>query len=217
MAVSEFDTKPGPVGRPRRNGNVRGNTRDEILDAAEEIVATLGGQALTLDAVYRKAGVSKGGLLYHFPTKEALIDGMVERYMARSFAAEDTLRAELAPGGDMASRGTIANIALDDPGADRVSAALLAAVANDLDRLAPVRAQVRRRFEEMQDSPVGFEAAAIVELAVTGLTILELLRLRPLSGPERHRVLSALDRMAGGTGDLPTGPGAPDASTGGER
>jgi len=31
---------------------------------------------LTLDAVAREAGLSKGGLLYHFPSKNALIAGM---------------------------------------------------------------------------------------------------------------------------------------------
>ena len=34
---------------------------------------------LTLEAVAREAGVSKGGLLYHFPSKEALISGMIGR------------------------------------------------------------------------------------------------------------------------------------------
>ena len=34
---------------------------------------------LTLEAVAKEAGVSKGGLLYHFSNKEALIEGMIVR------------------------------------------------------------------------------------------------------------------------------------------
>ncbi|WP_336205957.1 TetR/AcrR family transcriptional regulator [Nonomuraea sp. LPB2021202275-12-8] len=54
-------------------------TRDELLDAAEELLCDQGSTSLTLAAVAERAGVSKGGLLYHFGTKEALIKGMVER------------------------------------------------------------------------------------------------------------------------------------------
>src|SRR5690606_6550579 len=53
--------------------------RGELLDAAEELLSEQGSTALTLSAVADRAGVSKGGLLYHFSTKEALIKAMVER------------------------------------------------------------------------------------------------------------------------------------------
>lgn len=53
--------------------------REALLDAAEHVLCEHGTQALTLAAVAESAGVSKGGLLYHFPTKEALIKAMVSR------------------------------------------------------------------------------------------------------------------------------------------
>ena len=46
-----------------------------------------GAQALTLDAVAAEAGVSKGGLLYHFKTKRELLDAMLEGWL-EEFAAE---------------------------------------------------------------------------------------------------------------------------------
>ena len=45
--------------------------RDRILEAAERVVAEVGAARLTLDVVAQAAGVSKGGLLYHFPSKRA--------------------------------------------------------------------------------------------------------------------------------------------------
>ncbi|MFD0658422.1 TetR/AcrR family transcriptional regulator [Thermocatellispora tengchongensis] len=56
--------------------------RDELLDAAESLLADQGAHALTLAAVAERAGVSKGGLLYHFNSKDALVRAMVERLIA---------------------------------------------------------------------------------------------------------------------------------------
>ncbi|WP_451916746.1 TetR/AcrR family transcriptional regulator [Actinomadura keratinilytica] len=52
------------------------------MDAAEAVLFEQGTQALTLSAVADRAGVSKGGLLYHFPTKEALVTALVRRVIA---------------------------------------------------------------------------------------------------------------------------------------
>ncbi len=48
------------------------------MRSALEFVKEHGAQALTLDAVARHAGVSKGGLIHHFNTKEALVRGMID-------------------------------------------------------------------------------------------------------------------------------------------
>ena len=56
--------------------------RDRLLDSAEALLVEQGTQGLTLAAVAAHAGVSKGGLLYHFATKDALITGLIERLIA---------------------------------------------------------------------------------------------------------------------------------------
>ena len=48
-----------------------------LLKEALRILQFNGMQGLTLEAVAKQAGVSKGGLLHHFPSKQALIEGMV--------------------------------------------------------------------------------------------------------------------------------------------
>jgi len=53
--------------------------RERVLDAFEAILIDEGGRAATLDAVARRAGVSKGGLLYHFASKDDLAAGLVDR------------------------------------------------------------------------------------------------------------------------------------------
>ena len=61
----------------------RPQTRDAILDAAEMVVRDIGAAHMTLDAVAERAGVSKGGLIYHFPAKETLLAAMVSRLLRR--------------------------------------------------------------------------------------------------------------------------------------
>ena len=57
--------------------------RDRILDAAEHVILESGGRNFTLDAVAERAGISKGGLVYSFATKDELFRAALEREVAR--------------------------------------------------------------------------------------------------------------------------------------
>lgn len=70
--------------RPVRNPQ---ESKSEILKAALELIRRSGAPSLTIDAVAVEAGFSKGGVLYNFPTKDALITGMVT-FLAREFEGE---------------------------------------------------------------------------------------------------------------------------------
>lgn len=68
-----------------------------MLDAYEHLLITDGERAATMDAVAALAGVSKGGLLYHFKSKDALVGGLVARLEA--LADEDMAAMRDAPQG----------------------------------------------------------------------------------------------------------------------
>lgn len=55
------------------------HARESVLDAFEAILIEDGERSATMDATARAAGVSKGGLLYHFGSKDALERGVLER------------------------------------------------------------------------------------------------------------------------------------------
>jgi AcrR family transcriptional regulator len=55
--------------------------KEKVLDAYCELLLREGERAATMDATAAQAGVSKGGLLYHFKSKEALAEGVVERLL----------------------------------------------------------------------------------------------------------------------------------------
>ena len=58
-------------------------TRDLIFSACGRILRRDGLTSLTLDAVAAEAGLSKGGLLYHFPSKVALIEALFQHHIDR--------------------------------------------------------------------------------------------------------------------------------------
>ena len=63
------------------------HARERVLSAFETIVIAQGERAATLEATARGADVSKGGLLYHFPSRDALAEGLIARLEA--LVAED--------------------------------------------------------------------------------------------------------------------------------
>ena len=62
------------------------STHDRLLEAALNLLSRQNINSLTLDNVAKEAGVSKGGLLHHFRSKEALIEGLLN-YLFTSFEA----------------------------------------------------------------------------------------------------------------------------------
>ncbi|WP_174185951.1 TetR/AcrR family transcriptional regulator [Nocardia barduliensis] len=75
------------------------DTRDRILDALETLLLEKGMSQVTLENVAATAGVSKGGLLYHFKSKDALLAGLVRRLADR---AGKQLDAAVAKGDSVA-------------------------------------------------------------------------------------------------------------------
>ncbi|MEV7009897.1 TetR/AcrR family transcriptional regulator [Streptosporangium sp. NPDC051022] len=137
--------------------------REELLDAAEDLLCDQGSQALTLAAVAERAGCSKGGLLYHFGTKEALIKGMVERLI------EDFDELIARQGHDTYTKNYLAaTFAAVRSGRLRRWAVVTGASGN-LYLLAPLREAMARWHREGLDSEPDPAAARIVRLACEGL------------------------------------------------
>jgi AcrR family transcriptional regulator len=84
-----------------RNESRRGAMRDRILDATERLLARLGYQKMTMDDVAREAGISKRTIYLHFPSKEEVALGSIDRIGER---LKERLRALAAGGGGPADR-----------------------------------------------------------------------------------------------------------------
>lgn len=165
--------------------------REEILRSAGRVVEEEGVSGLTLEAVAREAGVSKGGLLYHFPSKDALIRGMIRRYVD-GFGRE--IQRELGgKGGDGRWVRAYARASFaEDPRQLDVSAGLLAAVASDTELLDPLRKSYRDWQRRVERDGLDPALATAVRLAADGLWFAELLGLAPPGRELRERLLRAL-------------------------
>lgn len=77
-----------------RDTNVE-TTAEHILDAVERLVCIEGTRKLTIDAVAAEAGMSKGGVLYNFRSKQELLLGVIRRVVTevreRTYALSDKL------------------------------------------------------------------------------------------------------------------------------
>ena len=155
-----------------------------------------GAAHLTLDAVAERAGVSKGGLLYHFPSKELLLTAMVDRHMqqvdVQRQEALDTLPPE--PGREL--KALILSAHSKCMEAEKcLGSGMLAALANRPRLLEPVRAAHRRRvawLSEGETADLSFERTAAISLAVDGICLLEMLQVSPYNPDERQRILNEL-------------------------
>ena len=101
--------------------------RSALLDAAERVVLRDGAGQLTMDAVAAEAGVSKGGVLYAFPSKDALIDAL----FTRVFAAMDEIgNAFLAHAGDTPENQVRAHVLGSRGAGELITERALALIAN---------------------------------------------------------------------------------------
>lgn len=62
-------------------------THHQILHAACALALHTGPHGLTIDGVAKEAGMSKGGVLYHFPSKEALMLGLMKLHLSSFWEA----------------------------------------------------------------------------------------------------------------------------------
>ncbi|MGG5811355.1 TetR/AcrR family transcriptional regulator [Falsiroseomonas sp. CW058] len=175
------------------------DARTRILDAAEAIVQARGVPALTLGAAARDAGVSKGGLLYHFASKEALLAAMLNR-LAEAIGREfEATVAAVPEGTGRVARAMLAWACQEDACRhhDRAAAVFLAAFHHDPALLDPVRAVfARMRAALAADGlPPGFGQA--VMCATDGLFMARIFGLYALDPAEMAALRGALETLAG--------------------
>ncbi|WP_104116061.1 TetR/AcrR family transcriptional regulator [Arthrobacter sp. B1805] len=142
------------------------SSRERILDSFEDALIRDGERAATMEAVAAAADVSKGGLLYHFPSKEALVDALAERL--RGLAERDREIMVSAPDG--AARYYVRTSVFEDSALDRalVSMARLAQQGHPTAKAS--LAEIQERWLDALESQLGDRTTArAVKLLGDGL------------------------------------------------
>lgn len=145
--------------------------RDEVLDIAESILLTAGTAGLTIDAVAKAAGISKGGVQSCFGTKNELIAAMMERW-TQGYDAQVTAAVGPAPGPVETVRGHVqATMEMDEESNAR-AAGMMAALIEASEHIASTRSWYRDRFGGLDLQSEEGRRARLVFLATEGAFIL---------------------------------------------
>ena len=164
-------------------------SRDRILDAAESVILDSGGRAFTLDAVAERAGISKGGLVYTFATKDGLVRAALEREVSRF---QDAVRQRLGDKPVDPFEMVLAHIeeALDeDDATTRKAAFLVTALVHAPEMLEPVRGYYRALLDPLRSECGEVHEVRHALLAVEGIFLLRGLGFVEVSADEQKSVL----------------------------
>jgi AcrR family transcriptional regulator len=148
-------------------------TRARILECAMRLFAEIGYAEATNPRIAEEAGLTRGAMLYHFPTREALVEAAAEHIHAARSALMAEAAANPPPGADLAEHAIDVYWSLLNK-VPFVAFAELEAVARTnpsvAERLAPYReafdrAQVGEQFLGLFSAGVGPRFQASRDLA----------------------------------------------------
>lgn len=167
-------------------------TKYKILQSAAQVINRLGAASMTMEAVAKEAGISKGGLLYHFPYKEELFRGMNDYLMSeyirkvKESAAKDSvekgkwLRAYL--------NETINQLNKDH----EMTVAFFSAAAAEPSYFSSMKNQMKELEELIKKDQIDPLVGAMIKLAVDGIYYNEVFNQSSASKKEKKEVISFL-------------------------
>ena len=171
------------------------DTRDLLLQAALAILMD-GEGVLTLDAVVKRSGISKGGLTHHFPTREALVEGVVDEIIKQFASAAAHLDPEKGKGGLKEAKAYVEGSlepSMRGSAAD-MARGLIRLYGSDFRKDTPFLDPWRRlfasrldRFRKANDLD-GFARAAIVTLAVECFVLIDVFGLYEFTDQEMDAI-----------------------------
>ena len=178
---------------------------DPILDAAERVAQRDGVGRVTLDAVAAEAGLSKSGLIHHYPSKDALIGAMVLRMINAWGDACDASIARRAGEHAGAARGLI-DACFECPKSEgggesqdeedsRRGCVVIAALVHDAKHIEPVRKVHRRIDSKLAADKLPPGLADVVHLALNGMWFNWVFNLSDLTPQRLERVRALLEYL----------------------
>ena len=188
-------------------GSGPNSTRQRILDAAESLFAEKGASGTSLRSITSRAGVNLAGVHYHFGSKDALLDAVLERLSRPMNEERLTDLARLESSGTQPAIEEILRAFLV-PGSRNVEA-----LTERRDPLAKLRARLEAEPPEMVEAifrrHFGGVCAAFVEALQRALPELS----KELVADRFRLALGALSFAFSGNFDLDTIPGHPPSAT----
>jgi AcrR family transcriptional regulator len=154
------------------------DTRSLIFEAASNLISRDGVSNFTLEAVAREAGISKGGLLYHFASKRKLIEGLIESQLDK-FEAQveaERLSQPAAPGRWLRAYIKTSTHLPTKPG---YSTGLIAILATEPDLFESLRLRYSRWQDKLDQDGLDPALVTLARMAMDGLRFYRIIGLSP--------------------------------------
>jgi AcrR family transcriptional regulator len=190
-------------------GMAETDTRERLLGAACRVVAREGPARLTLDAVSAEARVSKGGVLYHFPNKHALLAAMVNQ-LIDAFEAEVARCVQSEPPGPGQWLRAYVHASVKPPdGEEDAVAAVLVAAFTEPTLLDAYRERARAWLAQATADGTDLVVARAVMYAADGIYMDDLFRTNPPTPAERAALTNQLITWASSASARPSASAGP--------
>lgn len=161
-----------------------------------------GAGKVSLDSVAKEAGLTKGGVLYNFPSKEALVSGMLERLMSIYTPKMTEYSATLKGQANPTLQSIFHVIGELDAMNTNIPMAILATAAHKTELLKPLREEKALRHAQvcqeatLDNHPQAADEASLLWAAAEGLMLLDMLGLLPFDNAQKMRLLNNLEAKA---------------------
>ncbi|MDR2816868.1 MAG: TetR/AcrR family transcriptional regulator [Proteiniphilum sp.] len=144
--------------------------KGQLLEAAAFITVERGLGSLTLDLVAQRAGVSKGGLIHHFPNKRVLIEKLFDYLLAIFESSIDDYMAEDSNPRGRFSRAYVMASAFpkNEPSESKLHGAFALAMSNN-EPLAEIWRKWLLSQMEKHSEDTGATVGQMVRYAADGL------------------------------------------------
>ena len=170
----------------------KGSARERLLIAATKVVSEVGAGNLTLDRVAIAAGVSKGGLLYHFATKRDLIEAMMTEVLGE-FQTKLFEKADVSEDKENPQLVAAIKVMQERTEVEKLRMqAILAASAENPDLLEPAQTVLKEHFDEVKSKASNKNQTLTILMALEGIRFMELCNLLPLDSEEVNGLLEEL-------------------------
>lgn len=168
----------------------------QVLAAARQIVERDGAGALTFEELAKVSGVTRGGITYHFPTKDALLQGLLEHDMQQWRESEAACTPTDLPCPQQCELiGFIRSHTSEDESRRRFVAGMLSAAVHQPDLLDGCRQEILDRYADADWNDTALRAH-VLRLAAVGLFWDEIFQFQSMPAEVRRRFTALLEQLA---------------------
>lgn len=173
-----------------------------VLETAQKLIAEKGSGALTFEALSKASGITRGGITYHFPTKDALLRALVEHDMEQWMEAEKSFAPDGVCDQTAALIASIRSFTTSTPEYRRFVSGLIGAAMLEPDLLDPVRKFHCERFSQLDWDEADIRRM-LLRLSAEGLFWMEAFNCYQMPTEARERLVSMIETLATTWADEP--------------